>query len=152
MIRARMRSALSWHDVCILNLSRRGLGIQSAEPPARGTYVEIWRASQIVLARVMWAKGHRAGLQSQDAIAVRALIRDDPADDRGPQREYPKVERRRAQRRVQERHDRSRIASRAIEFACFGLVAAVFALTVFGTVEEALAQPLAQVRKVLDQQ
>ena len=145
-----MRSGVSWHDVCILNLSRRGLGIQSAEPPPRGTYVEICRGSRIVLARVVWAKGHRAGLHSQDAIAVRAL-RDDPANDQGARRAYPKVERRRAQRYLQERHDRSRIASRAIEFACFGLVAAVFGLTVFGTVQEALAQPLAQVREVLDQ-
>lgn len=152
LIRARMRSGVSWHDVCILNLSGRGLGIQSAEPPPRGTYVEICRGSQIVLARVMWAKGHRAGLHSQDIIAVRALIRDDPANDHGAQRAYPKVERRRAQRHLQERHDRSRIAGRAIEFACFGLVAAVFGLTVFGTVEEALARPLAQVREVLNQQ
>ena len=46
MVKARMRSGTSWHDVCILNLSVHGLGIQAAEPPERGTYVEICRGSQ----------------------------------------------------------------------------------------------------------
>lgn len=43
MIKARIRVGASWHDVCILNLSRRGVGIQSADPAGSGTYVEIRR-------------------------------------------------------------------------------------------------------------
>jgi hypothetical protein len=131
-------------------MSRRGLGVQAAEPPPRGSYVELRRGSQIVVARVMWAKGHRAGLYSQDAIAVRAFMHDEPANDRRPPQSYPKVERRRVPRSIEQDHERSRTTARALEFACFGLVAAVFGLTVFGTVEEALAQPLAQVRAVLN--
>ena len=149
MIRARMRSGVSWHDVCILNLSKRGLGIQSAQPPERGTYVEICRGSQVVVARVMWAKGHRAGLHSQDAIAVRALMHDEPANDASAPA-YPKVERRRAPRTTQQRHEGSRLAARAMEFACVGLAAVAFGLTVFGTVEQALAKPIAEVRAALD--
>ena len=72
MIKARMRSGVSWRDVCILNLSVHGVGIQAAEPPARGTYVEIRRGSQVIVARVAWAKGHRAGLRSQDAIFIQS--------------------------------------------------------------------------------
>ena len=147
-----MRSGVSWHDVCILNMSRRGLGIQSAEPPPRGTYVEIRRGGLVVVARVMWAKGHRAGLHSQDALSVRALVREETANDRLPPPDYAKVERRRSPRSVEQRHERSRTTARALEFACFGLVAAVFGLTVFGTVEEALARPLEQVRAVLNRQ
>ena len=145
-----MRSGVSWHDVCILNLSIRGLGVQTAEPPPRGSYVELRRGSQVVVARVMCAKGHRAGLYSQDAIAVRALLNDEPANDRLPPPDYPKVERRRAPRSVEQRQERSRTTARALEFACFGLVAAVMGLSVLGTVEEALARPLAQVRAVLN--
>jgi hypothetical protein len=146
-----MRSGVSWHDVCILNLSRRGLGIQSAEPPPRGTYVEICRGRQVIVARVMWAKGHRAGLHSQDAIAVRALIHEDPANDRDkPAPAYPKAERRLAPRNAQQRHEGSRLAARAMEFACIGLAAVAFGLTIFGTVEQALARPIAEVRAALD--
>ena len=76
MIKARMRSGVSWHDVCILNLSVHGVGIRAAEPPARGTYVEIRRGSQMIVARVAWTKGHRAGLRSQDAIFINVIVND----------------------------------------------------------------------------
>ena len=71
-----MRSGVSWHDVCVLNVSVHGVGIQAAEPPARGTYVEIRRGPHVIVARVAWAKGHRAGLRSQDPISIRAIVND----------------------------------------------------------------------------
>jgi hypothetical protein len=148
MIRARMRSGVSWHDVCILNLSRRGLGIQAAEPPQRGTDVEICRGSQVIVARVMWAKGHRAGLHSQDAIAVQALVRENPANDPGTA--TPKVERRRAPRSTLKQHEASRLLARSIEFAGIGLAALAFGLVALGSVQQALARPIAQVRAALD--
>ena len=151
MIKARMRSGVSWHDVCILNLSVHGVGIQAAEPPARGTYVEIRRGSQMIVARVAWAKGHRAGLRSQDAIFINAIV-----NDIGSAASAPRViggtpiDRRSAPRAVSQRHDSSRLVGRAMEFACFGLVAAVLALTAFGSVEQALANPLSQISDALD--
>ena len=151
MIKARMRSGVAWHDVCILNLSTRGLGIQTATPPQRGTYVEIRRGTHVVVARVMWAKGHRAGLHAQDAIFVRALMKaESAANDAAAAPAYPKVDRRRAPRAVQQNHERSRLAARAMEFACFGIAAVAIGLTAFGTVEQALARPLTQVRAALD--
>jgi hypothetical protein len=145
-MRARMRSGASWHDVCILNLSKRGLGIRAAEPPQRGTYAEIRRGSQVVVVRVMWAKGHRAGLHSQDAIALHALVREDLVNDCGTLA----VERRRAPRSTQEQHESSRLFARIAEFACFALAAFACGLVVLGTVEHALALPTARVRAALD--
>jgi hypothetical protein len=142
MMRARMRTGASWHDVCILNVSRRGVGIQAADPPPRGTYVEICRGNQTIVARVMWAKGHRAGLHSQDAIAIRALT-SDAANDLEPPG-YPAVERRRVARPPQQRHSESRLLGRAMEFACVALFAGALAVTLFGTVKEALARPLSK--------
>ena len=150
MIKARMRSGASWHDVCILNLSIHGLGIQSAEPPERGTYVEICRGTQTVVARVAWTRGHRAGLRSQDPIFIRALINDHAGS--AARRVPPgggSVERRRAPRNVQRAHDRSRVASRAMEFACLVLFVGVMAITAFGAVEQALAAPLSQISSAL---
>ena len=60
------------------------------------------------------------------------------------------AERRRAPRSAAQRHDESRLAARAVEFACMGLVALMFGMTVFGTVQQALAQPIAQVTVALD--
>ena len=148
-----MRSGVSWHDVCILNLSRRGLGIQAAEPPQRGAYVEIRRGKHFILARVMWTRGHRAGLHSQSLIFVRSLVRDEPTNDGGHSATaYPEVDRRREPRAMLERHERSRLTGRAMEFACIGLAASALGLTIVATIEQALARPIAQVRAALDGQ
>ena len=60
------------------------------------------------------------------------------------------IERRSVSRAVSQRHDSSRLVGRAMEFAWFGLVAAVLALTAFGSVEQALANPLSQISDALD--
>lgn len=146
-----MRNGASWHDVCILNVSKRGLGIQAADPPARGTYLEICRGRHVIIARVMWAKGHRAGLQAQDSIFVDALV-NEPVQSRAQPAgvgDAQLVERRKAPRPIQQRHDQSRLAGRAFEFACFVLVAGALGLTAFGAVQEALANPLSQIEAAL---
>jgi len=150
MLRARLRDGVHWHDVCVLNMSAHGLGIQAAWPPERGTYVEICRGRQSIIARVAWAKGHRAGLRAQDAVSVAAFANDlADADAKRPVFGGKPVERRRFQRSAEERHELSRLKSRSIEFACLALAAGTIAMTAFGAVEQALADPLAQVRKAL---
>ena len=148
MIRARMRVGATWHDVCVLNLSRRGLGIQAADPPARGTYVEICRGKIVMVARITWVKGHRAGLQSQDPIWAQGLINEALAATVQSPASAP-VERRRAPRNVQYPHDQSRVAARSMEFACVALFVAAFVITAFGAVGQALAAPFSQIRAAL---
>jgi hypothetical protein len=135
MVKARMRSGSSWNDVCILNLSPHGLGIQVSEPPSRGTYVEICRGTQSIIARVVWTKGHRAGLRSRDAIFIRALVNDNVVAPPRVALGQP-VERRRAPRPAQQRHDHSRLAGRALEFACLALFAGALAMAAFGAVDQ----------------
>jgi hypothetical protein len=149
MIKARMRSGAAWHDVCILNVSVRGLGIQSAVPPERGTYVEICRGTQSIIARVAWSKGHRAGLCAQDAIFVRALVNENAAALPPPIAQGAPVEHRRASRTVRQQFDRSRLVGRAMEFACLAVFVAALAMTAFGAVEQALGLPLSQVNAAL---
>ena len=147
MVKARMRDGAAWHDICIVNISAHGLGIQSAEPPERGTYVEICRGTQSVVARVAWAKGHRAGLRSQDVIFIRAFINDNVAPRPRVTQGQP-IERRRAPR-TRQKHDRSRLAGRFMEFACIALFAGALAVTAFGAVEQALAAPLSRISSAL---
>jgi hypothetical protein len=150
MIKARMRSGVSWHDVCILNLSLHGVGIQSAEPPQRGAYVEIRRGSQLIVARVAWSKGHRAGLRSQDAIFIPAIVNDIGAASAVPRLMGGQpVERRAQPRATNQRQDQSRLMGRAMEFACLAIAAGAVAMAAFGTVEQALARPLSQITSAL---
>jgi hypothetical protein len=147
MVKARMRNGVAWRDVCIINISAHGIGIQSAEPPERGAYVEICRGTQSVIARVAWSKGHRAGLRSQDAIFIRAFLNDNAAPAPRAAQGQP-VERRRAPRTTQ-KHDRSRLAGRLMEFACLALFAGALAVMAFGAVEQALAAPLSRINMAL---
>jgi hypothetical protein len=148
MIRARMLSGSVWHDICILNCSPHGLGIQAADPPFRGSYVEIRRGQQVIVARVAWRNGHRAGLRSRDSILASALISGGNAPE-APTSE-PYVERRSQPRQsVKAQHSDSRLAGRAIEFASFGFIAAMLGVAALSIVSEAFARPMAAVSAVL---
>jgi hypothetical protein len=150
MIRARMRAGVAWHDVAILNLSKGGLGIQAADPPLRGAYVEICRGRHVIIARVMWTKGHRAGLKSQDPIWTESLLVE-PSNDRSapPVASAMPIERRQKPRSTEQRQEHSRLAARAMEFACLGMGGAAMALLAFGMVEEALARPVSKIETAL---
>jgi hypothetical protein len=131
------------------------VGIQAAEPPARGSYVEIRRGKQIIVARVVWAKGHRAGLRSQDVIFIPAFIADlvSPAAQAQPLASSGSlVDRRQSPRAVGQRLENSRLLARAAQFACVVLFGGAAAYAAFGAVEQALAQPLSQIGDALDAQ
>lgn len=76
LVRARMKAGPEWHDTCILNISSRGMLLQAADPPVRGSYLEIRRGALVIVARVMWCKHHCFGVKSQDALPVDAIVRD----------------------------------------------------------------------------
>lgn len=150
MITARMRSSASWQDVCILNLSKRGLGIQAPQVPPAGSYVEICRGYHVIIGRVMWAKGHRAGLRAQDPIWIQGLLSDPSvATERQPAAAEAFIERRRVPRTAQ-KHAESRFAGRAMEFTFVALAAVGMGAIAFGIVEQAFAEPMAQISSVLD--
>lgn len=150
MIRARMRDGVHWHDVCVLNMSTYGLGIQTAEPPQRGIYVEICRGRHSIIARVAWSKGHKAGLRAQDAIYLPGFVDDaDNPVSAGPAVGGWPVERRRVARSAAERHELSRFKARSIEFACLALIGGALATTALGIIQQAVAQPLSRITKAL---
>jgi hypothetical protein len=133
VVSARMRVDGRYSDVCIRDISSRGMMLQAATPPRPGSYIEIMRAAQIVVARVVWAGERRFGIQSQDRIDVPAMVSATPSS--GPR--LPDQERRLADRArpagraaaidLAELAEQNRRRSRAFEFgllvAC-GLLAA----------------------------
>ena len=71
---ARMRAGAGQVEVCIRDVSTRGMLIQAGTPPPRGTYVEIIRPGYSVTGRVVWAKQHKFGIQARGAIRIGAVI------------------------------------------------------------------------------
>jgi hypothetical protein len=100
----------------------------------------------VIVARVVWRKGTRAGLQAEQRVPVEELMTLGQA----PRLQltaagWPEVERRKRPRT----HDDSRLRARAIEFAGLGLVAATLALGASAMVEQAFARPLTYVEAAL---
>jgi hypothetical protein len=142
----RLRMGARWSDACILNVSARGVLIHASEPPQRGSYVELRRDDKVIIGRVMWASGSRAGLRAQDRVPVEAIVTAKAAQSlRLTARPVGRVER----RRVPRDHERSRLRGRIMQFASVAAIGATLSVAVFSMVAQALAEPLSRVRTAL---
>lgn len=142
-----MKSGTGWHDACILNVSSRGLQLQAADPPGKGSYLEIRRGALVIVARVMWTKSHRFGVKSQDPLPIDAIIRDVEAPVVG---EGVRVgERRRAARPTLPTQVSSRYRGRAIEYGFVVALAIAAAGFAASEVHALLAAPAKEVAAAL---
>lgn len=157
VIPSRMRVDNCWTDVCIRNISSRGLLVASVAPPPLGSYVEIRRGTQIIVARAMWARGQYCGLRSQEKLPVQRIITEPRLTSR-PQvaiaAPAPTADRRRDSRRgspgdIAERQERSRRVASAFQFVV--LVAAALGASGWAasSVYTMLASPLTTVEHAL---
>ena len=142
-----MRIVASWNDVCILNISSRGLLVYSTGAAEPGSFVEIRRGGQLVIARVIWRENQRMGLCSPDPVPVDAIISNRALETAvqlcGNEAE---LERRQTPRNP----DRSRARARAAEFLTMVLIGTAMAGAAAVYVQRALAKPLAAVSTALD--
>ena len=74
LVSARMRAQDGWGDVRILNVSTRGMMIRTALPTNPGTTIELRRGDQVMVVKVMWRSGSRAGLRSDTVLPVMDLM------------------------------------------------------------------------------
>jgi hypothetical protein len=142
-----MRVNSSWSDACILNISSRGLMIQVGRGAPNADMVELRRGRHVIVARVVWRDGSRAGLHCDDRLPVEEilLLSQAPALQlTAPQGAV--VERRQQQRGA---HERSRVRGRLFEFASVAVIGCGLAVTLFTMVEEALAKPMVAIRAAL---
>ena len=143
VVPARLRDGASWSDACILNVSSRGLMIHTGRPVRCGSEVELCRGEHMIVARVVWRDGGRAGLRAKERVPIEEIVMSGHAAAlqlaaaNGERRRRPRPE------------DSSRLRGRAIEFA--GSLAVVVTLAAGGVsmVETAFAQPMAAVAAAL---
>jgi hypothetical protein len=148
LVRARIKVGVGWHDGCILNVSSRGLLLQAADPPPRGSYLEIRRGALVIVARVVWTKSHRFGVKSQDALPVKSILRDVEVPATG---EGVRVgERRQAGRTGLPTRVRSRHQGRAIEYGFVLALVAAAAGVAASEVHAVLSAPAEVVTAALD--
>jgi hypothetical protein len=129
LIRARMRAGGPATDVCVRNVSGRGMLLLAHEVPAPGTYVEILLPDDVVVGRVMWAGDRRFGIRSRDKVPLHKLLgvqAREAAAIAGAT-----VPRRSSQTVVPMRTD-SRLVGRSLEFIF--LVAGLCAVAIFAAI------------------
>ena len=137
---ARLRLGSQWTDVCILNVSSRGMMIQTGQPAQHGTIVEIRRERHVISGRVMWRNGGKIGLQCEDRVPVEEILSLGASKSlRLVATDGALIERRQVPRceRPEARH-----LGRTLQFT--GVLAIVLALSISGViwVKTTLAQPL----------
>jgi hypothetical protein len=143
---ARLRSGATWSDICILNISSRGLMVQSARLGSEGSKVELYRGSHVIIARVVWREGARAGLRSEDRVPIEEILCVDDSPSTRLTAEGQPVERRRAIRRPAAD---SRLKGRAMVFIAVSMIAMCLAGGAWVLVETAFARPMAMVNSAL---
>ena len=143
VVPARLRHGASWSDACILNISSRGLMIHTGRQILEGTRVELRRGDHVIVARVMWRDGGRAGLQAEDRVPVEEILTLGLSPSLqltaspGERRKHPRT------------GDQSRLRGRAVEFAGVAAIAVSLAGGGLVMVERAFARPLALVSAAL---
>lgn len=150
MIKARMRAGAAWSDALILNLSSRGMLVRADQSLSRGSYLEIRRGPHVIVARVIWARSGRLGVQTQDPLPAEDLI-SDSSSAAAPARAANTgfQDRRAAPRRAEARHESSRRQARVAEFTAIVMLCGIFAAVIGGSVVEVVAKPLEQAKAAL---
>lgn len=81
-IRALIRDTRPDRDICILDLSSRGMLATTKFPPARGEFVEVLLGRVSHVGHVKWASEHRFGIALRDKIDAKAVERGEIAKGR----------------------------------------------------------------------
>jgi hypothetical protein len=143
LIRAKMRAGGPPTDVCIRDISSKGLMLQADAPPPRGTYIEIVGAEQTIVGRVVWAKDRRFGMHTCDPIDVSAAIRGIPARPSHLRPPSRPVTLRPALARTNPESNRA--LAKVMEFVVIGGFAAALVVVMGSAAYEILSRPLENV-------
>lgn len=155
LVQSRMQCDAGWVDICIHNVSSRGLMAATDAPPAVGSYVDIRRGTQAIVGRVMWRKDRLFGLRARDRIDMDALVREPRLNERPRNRQADAAEDRRVRSRqvadamVARRLEQSRAISSAIQFGLMALGGLSVAGYAALSVHELLSEPLEAVGSTL---
>lgn len=143
VVPARLRNGASWSDACILNISSRGLMIHTGQGLALGSRVEICRGDHVIVGRVMWRDGARAGLKAEERVPIEEIL------VLGQSPAYQITAARGERRKRRRPDDHSRLRGRALEFASVVAIGVSLAGAGLAMIEQAFARPLAIVSVAL---
>ena len=147
----RLKDDAGWSDAQILNVSDRGLMAMCAEPPPRGSFVEIRRGGYVMVGHVAWTADDRFGARVRERIVLDDLLRPVTPGRTAPRPGAECEVRVRTPRKptVQERAAASARFARAFDFAAVAIVASGMAVLATSLVTNVFSEPLVEVERAL---
>lgn len=152
VVRCRMKTDAGWTDATIHNVSERGLMASTDEPPKAASYVDIRRGTLVIVGRVVWVRGRRFGVRTQDRIRASDLV-NEPVVRHRPSADTPCDERRgpsHPDRRIARRSEASRRFASWFQTVAVTLVGCGLAALLAVEAYRTLARPFARVAYALD--
>lgn len=146
LIRATMRAGGPRTDVCIRDISTRGIMAQASAPPPRGTYVDLDCAGHQIVGMVIWRRERRFGIRTRERINVAALAGRIAPEILAPQRRRTGPSPLAA---AGARAGASRTVAGRMEFALVAVFAAALVAGLGITAFQALSRPLDAVSALL---
>lgn len=142
LIRARMRAGGLPTDICIRDISSRGMLIQSGIAPQRGTYIEIITPTETIVGRVVWGDDERFGINTRDKVHVAMMVggRRSAVTDQAPRAVLRSVA-----ASARPTFEVKSAGSRMFEFAILAAFAAAAVATLGSAAYQTLARPFEEV-------
>ena len=137
LIRAQMRGEGPTTEICVRNISTRGMLLQACRPPVPGSYIEVVLPGSRVTARVIWASDRRFGVSTRERIRLSDFV---GTMREGSGRKMIAGPRARAAALAARRPDQAQSAGRAMQFVFLLLCGAVAAAFAAGLAFSTLAQ------------
>ena len=72
-VRAHMRDALGSREICVIDISTRGMLATAARPPVRGEFIELSIGPNKLAGQVVWASERRFGVTLRERVSVSAV-------------------------------------------------------------------------------
>lgn len=143
LVRARMRAGGPKTDICIRDVSARGLLIQANAPPERGAFVEIICEGLPITGQVIWTSDRRFGVVTREWLDVAAFVDRLLNPSAQPVVAAPEPPRVRVGARRARTHGESRDLGNALQFATVvgacGAAAVAIALALHGQLTSVVA-------------
>jgi PilZ domain len=73
MVPARLRDDLGERDVCLIDISTRGVLATTEFPPKRGEFIELQVGQNRLAGQVKWVAKHRFGMSLRERVSVAAM-------------------------------------------------------------------------------
>ena len=74
LLPVHIRTSAGWGQACILNVSSRGLLIYASGLAPTDDRVELRQGNHAIVARVVWRKGQRLGLATDEKLPVDDIV------------------------------------------------------------------------------